>query len=45
MAFADFEDDYATPSEIIAFLVTTFFGPLLMLNLLIAIMSDAHEEC
>ena len=44
MAFADFEDDYPTTSEIIGFLVSSFFGPLLMLNLLIAIMSDAHEE-
>ena len=28
-----------------AFLIVTFFGPLLLLNLLITIMADAHEQC
>ena len=45
LAFADFEDFYHTRSELVAFLLVTFFGPLLLLNLLITIMADAHEQC
>ena len=44
-AFADWEDDYDTRTELIQFLITSFFGPLLLLNLLIAIMGDAHAAC
>ena len=45
LAFADFEDFYHTKSELVAFLLVTFFGPLLLLNLLITIMADAHQQC
>ena len=39
----DFEepDEYATRYELVGFLVITLAGPIILLNLLIALMGDA----
>ena len=44
-AFADWEESFEAPSELIGFLIRSFIGPLLLLNLLIVIMGDAQAEC
>ena len=43
LAFGDFEDpeEYSTRSELVALLLVSFVGPLLLLNLLVALMGTA----
>ena len=43
-SFGDFEDDYLTHSERTIFFLASVFLPLVMLNLLIAIMGDIHDK-
>ena len=43
-SFGDFEDDYQTHSERTIFFLASVFLPLVMLNLLIAIMGDIHDK-
>jgi len=41
--FGEFEDEYPTHEEKIFFLMVTIIGPLVLLNLLIAIMGDLYD--
>lgn len=46
-AYTDFgaeEDQYSKAKDLISFLVSSYFGPLVMLNLLISIMADTHAQ-
>ena len=42
MTFGEFEDAYKSNYGFIAFILSTYTVPLLLLNLLISIMQDAH---
>ena len=42
--FGEFEDEYETKEEKIFFLMVTIVGPLVLLNLLIAIMGDLYDQ-
>jgi hypothetical protein len=44
LAYGDFELVHLTTSERIVFLIATFMLPLVMLNLLIAIMSEVYDK-
>ena len=46
LAFGDFEEPekYSTRSELVGFILISFVGPLLLLNLLVAIMGTAQED-
>ena len=42
--FGEFEDEYATREEKLFFLMITIVGPLVLLNLLIAIITDLQDH-
>ena len=42
--FGEFEDEYESIEEKIFFLMVTIVGPLVLLNLLIAIMGDLYDK-
>ena len=45
--FTDFgakEDQYTRASDLISFLISSYIGPLILLNLLISVMADLHGE-
>jgi hypothetical protein len=44
LSFGDFEEEHASHPERIIFFIATLFLPLIMLNLLIAIMGDIHSR-
>mmetsp|Transcript_27211 Transcript_27211/g.5021 ORF Transcript_27211/g.5021 Transcript_27211/m.5021 type:complete len:92 (-) Transcript_27211:1100-1375(-) len=42
--YGDFDPDYSTPLQWFIFLLGTITGPLVLLNLLIAIMGDTYDR-
>jgi hypothetical protein len=44
LAYGEFEDEYPTVPERIVFFISTIALPLIMLNMLIAIMSDIYTR-
>ena len=45
LMYAEFEDDYETHEERTYFVISTIIGSLVMLNFIIAIISDLYDEC